>query len=196
MPAVIAPPHTPRRALTDAQLCARVRRGDADAKAAIIERYEPLINSIIGTFYMAPGTDRDDMRQEARLGILRAAEIWRPRRKVKFVTYMTWAVRNRILKEVVRQQQQLRPGLEAAERIVQPAVDRIDLTWLLDQLPPLESAVLRLHFGIDGKTYRDRKRISLGTTAIGRRLGISRDEVLAALARGMELVRDLQPEED
>ncbi len=181
---------------SDAQLCAHVREGCCIAKEAILSRYEPLISSLLRTLHTGPGIDHEDMRQEARIRVLRSAAKWNRRRGVKFITYVTWAVRNGLLTELGRQERQLRPIAENAETVPQPDSHIPDLAPLLASLPALEAAVLRLSFGLDGTPFgRNGRRAALSLTAIGLQLGVTREGVQAALARGLALARELHQED-
>ena len=45
--------------------------------------YEPMVRCITAALYL-PGGDRDDLDQEARIGILQAIRDWDPERRVPF----------------------------------------------------------------------------------------------------------------
>jgi RNA polymerase sporulation-specific sigma factor len=75
-----SPAQTPlwERRLLDAS-----RRGDRAAETRLLELYEPMVRCITATLYL-PGGERDDLDQEARLGILQAIHGWDPERRVPF----------------------------------------------------------------------------------------------------------------
>jgi RNA polymerase sigma factor (sigma-70 family) len=67
-------PRTPRW-LTDA-----AQRGDRHAQHQLLERYEPLVRRIACELKPPPYMTRDDLAQEARIGLLAAISAWRPER--------------------------------------------------------------------------------------------------------------------
>ena len=69
-----------RRLIRDAQ------RGDRAAEARLLELYEPMARCIASTHFM-PGGERDDLAQQARLGIFDAIHAWDPRRRVPFRSF-------------------------------------------------------------------------------------------------------------
>jgi RNA polymerase sporulation-specific sigma factor len=57
--------------LTDVELVARARSGDGRSVDALLRRYESLLRLWAAEFFL-PGGGEDDLRQEARLGLLAA----------------------------------------------------------------------------------------------------------------------------
>jgi len=65
---------TARRLLEAAQ------RGDRGAQEEIVRRYEPLVQRVVWRLRLPPGCEREDLAQEARVGLLAAIRAWRPER--------------------------------------------------------------------------------------------------------------------
>ncbi len=65
------------------RLIAAAKHGDHVAEAQLLELYEPMVRRITGLLYL-PGGEREDLAQEARLGILAAIRAWDPGRSVPF----------------------------------------------------------------------------------------------------------------
>jgi RNA polymerase sporulation-specific sigma factor len=63
--------------LTDEKLVARARTGDTVAMEVIVVRYEPVARWVAADFY-DPSGDPDDLRQEARIGIVKAVRDYQP----------------------------------------------------------------------------------------------------------------------
>lgn len=57
--------------MSDQELAARYRNGEEGACTALLARYASLINRWIGSWGI-PGADREDLRQEACMGLLNA----------------------------------------------------------------------------------------------------------------------------
>ena len=74
------PPFTP---LWEQRLIGATKRGDGLAEAQLLSLYEPMVRRITGSLYL-PGGEREDLAQEARIGILAAIRAWDPDRRVPF----------------------------------------------------------------------------------------------------------------
>lgn len=57
--------------MTDEQLAAAARVGDRNAERELVQRFESMARFIASGYFLAGG-DRDDLRQEARLGLFKA----------------------------------------------------------------------------------------------------------------------------
>jgi RNA polymerase sporulation-specific sigma factor len=66
--------HDARRLLEAAQ------RGDLGAQEELVRRYEPLVQRVVWKLRLPRGCDREDLAQEARMGLLAAIRAWRPER--------------------------------------------------------------------------------------------------------------------
>jgi RNA polymerase sporulation-specific sigma factor len=75
----------------DADLVALAQRGDRPASAELVARYTDTAYGIATRFYM-PGAERDDVRQEALVGILRAIRTYRPGHAVPFAGFVKMCV--------------------------------------------------------------------------------------------------------
>jgi RNA polymerase sporulation-specific sigma factor len=74
------PAFTPR---WEQRLIGAAKRGDRLAEGRLLDLYEPMVRRIAGSLYL-PGGEREDLAQEARLGILGAIRAWDPGRSVPF----------------------------------------------------------------------------------------------------------------
>jgi RNA polymerase sporulation-specific sigma factor len=68
------------------RLIRAARRGDRAAETRLLNLYEPMARRIARTLHM-PGGEREDLAQEARLGILDAIRAWDPERRVPFKSF-------------------------------------------------------------------------------------------------------------
>jgi RNA polymerase sporulation-specific sigma factor len=62
------------------RLLEAAQRGDVDAQGEVVRRYEPLVQRVVWKLRLPRGCDREDLAQEARLGLLAAIRAWRPER--------------------------------------------------------------------------------------------------------------------
>jgi RNA polymerase sporulation-specific sigma factor len=84
--------------LTDEQLVARAQAGDTAAMDAIVARYERAAIWASSDYY-ARGGERDDIRQEARLGLFYAIRDYRPERGV-FQSFAFLCIRRQVITAV------------------------------------------------------------------------------------------------
>lgn len=73
-------------ALWEQRLIRAAKRGDPAAEARLLNLYEPMVRRITAMMYL-PGGEREDLAQEARLGILGAIRAWDPCRRVPFRSF-------------------------------------------------------------------------------------------------------------
>jgi RNA polymerase sigma factor (sigma-70 family) len=62
------------------RLLKAAQQGDLGAQEELVRRYEPLVQRVVWKLRPPPGCDRDDLAQEARVGLLLAIRAWRPAR--------------------------------------------------------------------------------------------------------------------
>jgi RNA polymerase sporulation-specific sigma factor len=56
------------------------QHGDTAAQEELVRRYEPLVQRVVWKLRPPAGCDREDLAQEARIGLLSAIRAWRPER--------------------------------------------------------------------------------------------------------------------
>ena len=72
-----------RTSVSERYLIRAARRGDRAAESRLLRLYEPMVRHISASLYLQGG-ERDDLDQEARVGILHAIRDWDPERCVPF----------------------------------------------------------------------------------------------------------------
>jgi RNA polymerase sporulation-specific sigma factor len=77
----------------DLTLIAKYREGDELACTALLVRYANLINHWVSRIEIG-GVDRDDLRQEAYMGLLSAIRSYQPGRNASFRTYASACIAN------------------------------------------------------------------------------------------------------
>ncbi len=63
------------------ELAIRAQAGERQALAELVERLEGVVRLSVRPYWLVAGGDREDLMQEARLGLLRALRHWRPERR-------------------------------------------------------------------------------------------------------------------
>ena len=65
---------------TRQRLLEAAQRGDPAAQEELVRRFEPLVQRVVWRLRLPPYCERDDLAQEARIGLLAAIHRWRPDR--------------------------------------------------------------------------------------------------------------------
>jgi hypothetical protein len=149
------------RGLTDAELAARVVKGDGDAFAELADRYRWLIGWL--TSRPHPGLEQEDQRQEALIGLLQACRDFDPARgsfgaiatirvrsRVSTARAQAHNTRNRIITNALRLEHQAGPDEDRmrtlAERLpAGPGADPAVVVELRDELR--QRAAYRRRYG-------------------------------------------------
>ena len=84
----------------DSELVFLVQEENEEAKEALIKKYTTLINSIVYKYLKhvkTLGIDKKDLYQEGLLGFLESIDKFEEERNIKFNTYISKCVENRII---------------------------------------------------------------------------------------------------
>ncbi|MHA7827631.1 MAG: sigma-70 family RNA polymerase sigma factor [Roseovarius sp.] len=102
--------HSSRRVRTPGMLSAKQERalirawqqqGDRRARDRLIHAFAPLAGAIVKRFKRGGGEVDPDLLQQARIGLMKAADRFDPERGIRFSTYAVWWVRAEV-QEYVR----------------------------------------------------------------------------------------------
>jgi len=81
---------------TERRLLNAAQQGDRAAIEQLLRRYDPLIWRVVWSLRPPPGCEREDLAQEARIGLVAAIRAWRPERG-PFPPFAARCVRNQAL---------------------------------------------------------------------------------------------------
>jgi RNA polymerase sporulation-specific sigma factor len=123
---------TPRWLITAA------RGGDPAAERELLRRYEPLVQRVVWKLRLPPGCEREDLAQEARVGLVAAIRAWQPERG-PFPAFADRCVSNQALLALetnCRHKHQLLSRAASLDaRLVDGSADAQRPITLLDVLP-------------------------------------------------------------
>jgi RNA polymerase sigma factor (sigma-70 family) len=81
---------------TESALLAAAQRDDERAQTELLRRFDPLVHATLRPMRLPQRVDRDDIVQEARIGLLCAMRAWRPGRAA-FPAFAARCIRNRVI---------------------------------------------------------------------------------------------------
>jgi RNA polymerase sporulation-specific sigma factor len=87
--------HSPA-GVTQRRLLDAAQHGERAALQELVRRYEPLVNRVVWRLHPPLGCEREDLAQEARIGLILAIRAWRPERG-PFPAFADRCVRNQAL---------------------------------------------------------------------------------------------------
>lgn len=184
----------------------RCKKGDAQARAILIERNLRLVAHIAKKYYY-PGCDNDDLISIGTIGLIKAIDSFHPESGTRFATYAGKCLQNEILMYFrSRKKQALECSLsETVEtdkdgnpltymdiiRTEDDIAEQIDLKIKLEKmmhgiltlLTPVEKQILVLRYGLGGTEPLTQREVA-------ERLGISRSYVSRLEAKAIEKLRE------
>ncbi len=108
------------------RLVQAARRGDGRAENELARRYEPLVQHVVWALKLPRWCEREDLAQEARLGLVIAMRAWRPERGA-FPAFARRCVRNQALLAVISASRRKHRALNLAVSLeVEPAEHAAD----------------------------------------------------------------------
>lgn len=118
--------------MTDEQLALRAQAGSRLAAAQLIARNEGILRGIVSE-YFADGSERADLRQEARLAAVIAIRDYRYDRGARFSSFLRLVVRHHIIKIVrVSTRKKHRPLTDAVRTALNEDNEPIEILELLE----------------------------------------------------------------
>jgi RNA polymerase sporulation-specific sigma factor len=173
----VAPPSrldpTPLDRLPDLELLARFQAGSDDALTALLNRYRRFARSKARSYFLV-GADRDDVEQEALIGLYKAARDFRPEHEASFRAFADLCITRQIItaiKTATRQKHQAlnqyvsisadRSGEDAGERSLEevlhlhrPGADPADGIVAAERLGAMRQRLAEVLSGFEVEVLR------------------------------------------
>ena len=174
---------TPLTREEEAQVIARLERGDPEARQTLIERNLRLVVYIARRFENT-GVNLEDLISIGTIGLIKAVGTYQPAKSIKLATYASRCIENEILmylRKIAAQKSELsfdEPlntdwdgnelllsdvlGTESdlVMRPIEADVDRQLLRQAMEQLEPRERKIITLRFGLNGQRERTQKEVA------------------------------------
>lgn len=109
MPEMNPPEREKYEASEDAHLMARVGRGDEEAFATLVEKYQDPVVGTVAKMLGSP-TEAEDIAQQVFVRVWKSAKRYKP--KAKFTTYLFTITRNLVFNETRRKRNKLQVSIE------------------------------------------------------------------------------------
>ncbi|MCC6830559.1 MAG: sigma-70 family RNA polymerase sigma factor [Thermoleophilia bacterium] len=173
--------HRLLRADEEIALARRIEAGDMRAKDQLVESNLRLVLSIASR-YQGAGLPLSDMVQEGTLGLMRAAERFDHRRRLKFSTYAVWWIRQAIARALANQSRTIRLPVHVNDEVRRLTGAASELASRSGGQPGEDDAVAaRARVPVERLADLRRARTLGDVMSLDRRLGDDSDESLGVL---------------
>jgi RNA polymerase primary sigma factor len=165
-------------AAEEVELAKRIERGDAAAKARMINSNLRLVVSLAKR-YQRQGVSLGDLIQDGIIGLDRAAEKFDWRKGFKFSTYATWWIRQACQRAVANQSRTIRVPTHVHERRMKLGRTRKQLELRLEREPTAEE--LAEASGIDLQHVEEALEVAEVSASLNQTIGSDGDGELGDL---------------
>jgi len=116
------------------EMAGKIQEGDEKIKQRLVESNLRLVVKIART-YANSGISLLDLIQEGNIGLIYAAERYDPEKQVRFSTYASWWIKQRILRYFSNKKRIIRLPYSKEEMLRKIQYSRVELTHKLNRIP-------------------------------------------------------------
>jgi RNA polymerase sporulation-specific sigma factor len=129
--------------MTDEQLCAAAQTGDERAMETLVRKYTPMANNICATYFM-PRQAKEDLLQEAMMGLVKAVRDYKHRPDGHFHGFADMCIRRKVISAVKTSTRLKHSALNSAASMEAPiyANDGPDTTRTIGDSIPDEAPLV------------------------------------------------------
>jgi len=132
-------------------LAERIQQGDEEALRKLVEANLRFVVSFAKK-YRGTGLSFLDLINEGNIGLIEAAKRFDPKKKVKFITYAVWWVRQAIIHAIAEQSHAVRLPQKQANLLYRFGKNIADLTLKLQRKPSTEEIAKYMKISVDDAT--------------------------------------------
>lgn len=121
----------PQSAGFDEQLWLSAQDGDDAALGSLVARYDRLAIRLCGSYHVA-GMERDDLLQEAYLGLLKAIRSFDPQKGIPFASFALLCMKRQVISAVRRQNAKKNQPLNESVPLEETGFSGAAADWQLD----------------------------------------------------------------
>ena len=170
------------------ELAKKIKEGDIEARNELVKRNSRLVVSIAKK-YLGNGLQLLDLIQEGNIGLIEAAERFDDKRDIKFSTFATYWIRNKINYALVKQSKNIRLSHHTTAEIIQLKKARRELIKKINREPSIEE--LSEYMNISKEKVRNLIRYSMDTVSYDQAIDKEAQESLISCIK----TDDISPEE-
>lgn len=132
-------------------LAERIQQGDEEALRKLVEANLKFVVSFAKK-YRGTGLSFLDLINEGNIGLIEAAKRFDPKKKVKFITYAVWWIRQAIIHAIAEQSHTVRLPQKQANLLYRFGKNIADLTLKLQRKPSTEEIADYMKISLDDAT--------------------------------------------
>jgi len=132
-------------------LAERIQQGDEEALRKLVEANLKFVVSFAKK-YRGTGLSFLDLINEGNIGLIEAAKRFDPKKKVKFITYAVWWIRQAIIHAIAEQSHTVRLPQKQANLLYRFGKNMADLTLKLQRKPSTEEIADYMKISLDDAT--------------------------------------------
>ncbi len=180
-------------AAQEQELAKRIARGDAEARAKMIEANLRLVVAI-GKRYINRGLPFADIIEEGNIGLIRAVEKFQYQKGFKLSTYASWWIRQAIERAIVNQSKIIRLPVHVSEKVNAYSRAVRQLTQQLGREPQTHDIARKMKMSVE--KVRSLSQVVKETYSLDMIIGDQEEDTLKDIIRDDNITSPMSISED